>query len=207
MKTEATLIQIIKPMREKVWSANFAWNRFQNLVGFAEDYGPLDLCPDFQRGHVWTESQKTKFIEAALRGALTSRELTVQFNCANWEGGSPPEGGRDLADGFMCLDGLQRITAVNEWIAGKVKPFGLSLEDLQGTSFDPKRNNFTWVVTVHNFTSRGEMLQHYLDLNSGGTPHSPEEIERVRGLRDAAISSHQTEGDEEDASDDSRPRM
>ena len=81
MSTESALIQIIRPMREKVWSAHFAWNRFERFENFAGDYGPLDLCPDFQRGHVWTEAQQTRFIEAALRGALTSRELT---ECSTW---------------------------------------------------------------------------------------------------------------------------
>lgn len=31
MSTESALIQIIRPMREKVWSAHFAWNRFERF--------------------------------------------------------------------------------------------------------------------------------------------------------------------------------
>ena len=33
----------------------------------------LQLNPDFQRGHVWTEDQQVKFLEFILRGGKTGR--------------------------------------------------------------------------------------------------------------------------------------
>lgn len=41
-------------------------------------------------------------------------------------------------------------------------------------------------MAIHTFTRRADLLQHYLDLNTGGTPHSAEEIARVRGLLNRA---------------------
>ena len=35
----------------------------------------LDLCPDFQRGHVWTVEQQIAFVEYVLRGGKTSELL------------------------------------------------------------------------------------------------------------------------------------
>ena len=38
------------------------------------DYG-LQLNPDFQRGHIWTEAQQIAFIEYVLRGGQSGRCL------------------------------------------------------------------------------------------------------------------------------------
>jgi len=65
-------------------------------------------------------------------------------------------------------------------VKGNVKPFGLTAEQLMGTPFSVKK--FYVKIAVHDFTSREQLLTQYLDLNAGGTPHSAEEIERVRGL-------------------------
>ncbi|EJH4818704.1 hypothetical protein LDZ95_23610 [Pseudomonas aeruginosa] len=37
-------------------------------------------------------------------------------------------------------------------------------------------------IAIHDFTRRADLLDHYLSINAGGTPHSADEIERVRGL-------------------------
>jgi len=37
-------------------------------------------------------------------------------------------------------------------------------------------------VAIHGFTKRSDLLNHYLSINSGGTPHSAEELDRVRAL-------------------------
>lgn len=42
--------------------------------------GSFELNPDFQRGHVWTDSQRTAYAEAFIRKA-TGRIL---FNCPGW---------------------------------------------------------------------------------------------------------------------------
>ncbi|MEN1450680.1 hypothetical protein, partial [Pseudomonas aeruginosa] len=37
-------------------------------------------------------------------------------------------------------------------------------------------------IAIHDFTRRADLLDNYLSINAGGTPHSADEIERVRGL-------------------------
>lgn len=37
-------------------------------------------------------------------------------------------------------------------------------------------------VAIHDFTKRAELLENYLSINAGGTPHSAEEIARVRAM-------------------------
>ena len=48
------------------------------LEDYVENY-KLDLNPDFQRGHVWTEEQQTAYMEFLLKGGKTSR--VIYFNC------------------------------------------------------------------------------------------------------------------------------
>ncbi|MYM92553.1 DUF262 domain-containing protein [Duganella vulcania] len=180
------LEQIIKPLRTATYEVDYDWSYFQQaLDAYAKDYGGLDLNPDFQRGHVWTLQQKVHFIENVLRGVVSSSGSLVQFNCPNWD---EYDYAGDLPRGMQCIDGLQRITAVLEFIKGEVRPFGLTVADLAGSAFAIK-SRFRFRVAVHNFTRRADLLQHYLDLNAGGTPHSMDEIERVMHMRDEAVAA------------------
>jgi len=42
----------------------------------------LEMNPDFQRGHVWTEDQQCKYIEFLLRGGKSGRD--IYFNYPSW---------------------------------------------------------------------------------------------------------------------------
>lgn len=47
----------------------------------------LQLCPDFQRGHVWTEEQQIKYIEFVLRGGKSGK--VIYLNNPSWHRRSP----------------------------------------------------------------------------------------------------------------------
>ena len=133
----------------------------------------LDLCPEFQRGHVWTEEQQVAYIEFLLRGGQTGRDL--YFNNPSWHR-SVPEG---TYNAFVCVDGLQRITAIRRFVRNEIRVFGsyyLEYTDSLRLTMDTMR------VHINDLKSEREVLQWYIEMNSGGTPHTSEEIERVRGL-------------------------
>lgn len=176
------LDDLIKPLRTAKWQADFHWSRLdKGIAEIGNDYGGLELIPDFQRGHVWTEAQQVHYIENCMRGVVASSGCLLQFNCPNWSRDTPDT---DLPNGLQCVDGLQRYTAVTRFVRGELKPFGLSAADLVGTKYDPK--SLTMKVAVHDFTKRSDLLEHYLSINAGGTPHSAEEIARVRALLEVA---------------------
>lgn len=187
---EAEITALIRPLKESAWSADFPWKQFHAWLGdTAKPYGGLDLNPDFQRGHVWTQEQQLRYIEAAFRGLLPPSAKSVQFNCANWNARKDHK--TDLPGGLQCMDGLQRITAVDAWLAGEFKPFGLSIEDLDDTPWMISKGmnlKFRFHVSIFDYVTRAEVLQHYLDFNAGGTPHSAEEIARVRQMLSEANS-------------------
>lgn len=177
---------IIKPIADKTWACDYDWGYLvKNLEELAGEYGGLELVPDFQRGHVWTESQQLHYIENALRGLVPEAGFSIQFNCPNWSKDGEYKND-ELPLGWQCIDGLQRLTAVKRFLAGEIKPFGLTPEDLTCSEFMIK-SKFRFRVSVFSFETRADLLQHYVDINAGGTPHPPEEIERVKKLREDAL--------------------
>nr|WP_192963404.1 DUF262 domain-containing protein [Pseudomonas fluorescens]CEK42230.1 hypothetical protein PQBR57_0277 [Pseudomonas fluorescens SBW25] len=176
---EQQLVKLVNPLATARWQADYRWDNLERaLAELGKDYQGLELCPDFQRGHVWLPEQQLHFIENCLRGIVPSSGLLLQFNSPSWQDVVEPNA--DLPPGLQCVDGLQRYTAITEFVKGNVKPFGLSAEQLKGTQFSV--NRFHVKVAVHSFTQRSDLLNHYLSINSGGTPHSAEEIARVRAL-------------------------
>jgi len=175
----AKLDAMIKPLRSASYEVDVQWTYFLKMLdGYAADYGAVELNPDFQRGHVWTMEQQRHFIENVLRGVVSSSGFLIQFNCPNWDH-DIYEG--DLPRGFQCIDGLQRLTAVELFLAGEVRPFGLTPDDLSNSAYAIV-NRYRFRFAVHNFTRKADLLQHYIDLNAGGTPHSSAEIDRIRTM-------------------------
>lgn len=181
------LIEVIKPLRTAKWQGDYSWDRIERaLIDLGNDYEGLDMNPDFQRGHVWTPEQQVHFIENCLKGVVTSAGYLIQMNCPEWSY-STEQAKTDLPRGLQCIDGLQRYTAITEFVKGRIKPFGLSADDLIGTSFSHKR--FYVKLAIHDFTRRADLLDYYLSINAGGTPHSKEELERVRQLLNEASNN------------------
>lgn len=178
------LYGVIRPMPDAAYTVDWQLGMLEKTLGDIESSmieagGVFELNPDFQRGHVWTDAQRTSFVEALIRKSATGRIL---FNCPGWSRSQSGEG--DIQENtFQCIDGLQRLTAVRKFMAGEITVFGgMVASDLKGSPFDPFRMGFRLQIGIYEFTSRAELLQFYLDLNAGGTVHTPQEIERVRGL-------------------------
>lgn len=132
----------------------------------------LEMNPDFQRGHVWTEQQQIAFIEFFLKGGKTGR--VIYLNKPDWNLSVP----KDNYNDYVCVDGLQRYTAIKRFINNEIKVFGSYFNEYE----DSLRINKTMRVNVNDLKSKKEVLQWYIEFNDGGTPHSKEEIERVKTI-------------------------
>lgn len=177
--TRDEALEIIKPLPRHIRAFHCGFGYIETWLaseGEMVKHG-LDLNPDFQRGHVWSEQQQLRFIENVLREIVDESGLTIRFNCPSWR--NTPVADSDLLDQAVCIDGLQRLTAVRKFIAGEVKPFGYSINELGKRLIMRDRQI---VIKMHDFQYRKDLLQFYLDLNSGGTVHSNQELERVRTL-------------------------
>ena len=131
----------------------------------------LQLNPDFQRGHVWIKEQQTKYIEYLLKGGQSAR--IIYFNHPSWMGVKMSD-----KDEYVCVDGLQRLTACLEFLSNKLKVFGLLYQDFE----DKIPFNIDLLFNVNNLKTKKEVLQWYLEMNTGGTIHTEEEINRVKEL-------------------------
>jgi hypothetical protein len=187
---KAKLRALVRPIADSKYEVDTHW-RFveEHLKSLGRDYGGLDLTPDYQRGHVWTQEQQEYYIENVLRGVVASSGLVIQLNCPNFDGLRKPSSARDLPDGVQCIDGLQRLTAVRKFMAGEVRAFGMTGAEFRGSEFDPTRMTFRLRFAIYCFERKVELLDHYLALNAGGTPHPQSEISRVTAMRDGLLAA------------------
>jgi len=171
-------ISIVNPIERPIRTFHCGFSYLENwmeLEAEAVEQG-LDLIPDFQRGHVWTEAQQTAYMENVLRRIVDESGLTIRFNCPTWR---ETVSTGDLPEQVVCIDGLQRLTAILKFINKQLPIFGLNYENL------PMRvilRDLQLVIKMYDFQYRKDLLKFYLDINSGGTHHSESEINRVKVL-------------------------
>ncbi|MEC4339629.1 MULTISPECIES: DUF262 domain-containing protein [Stenotrophomonas] len=175
---------IVRPLSTWAYSVDISWAHLARaLKNYAADYG-LNLDPDYQRGRVWTQQQQVHYLENVFRGLVPAETMVIQWACPHWDdhlyaGELPRE--------MQILDGLQRLTTALRYLDGELRPFGRSVDDFKGTQYDVSvRSRWRFRFGIHAFQTREALLSHYLDLNTGGTPHSEAEIARVRSLLEGA---------------------
>lgn len=150
----------------------------KTIVEYQNDYG-LELNPDFQRGNVWTELQQRRWLEFLLKGGNSAN--IIRFNCPMFQGAGNFRklNSTEVREIHMvCVDGLQRLTAMLAFLDNKVQAFGLYFNEFE----DRPGFDYCLRFNVNGLQTRKEVLQWYLDLNSGGTVHTQKELERVRKL-------------------------
>ena len=135
----------------------------------------LIMNPEFHRGHVWTQEQQVKFVEFILSGGDTNNVIYFNYD----EDAPRPKN-------MLLVDGLQRVTAVQKFLNGDLAVFGgHKIGDFTGNMKAVLRHSYLH-FNVNNLKTYKEVLKWYLEMNSNGTPHTHEEIERVRSLLDKA---------------------
>lgn len=145
---------------------------FDSTIQEYIDEQGLILNPDFQRGHVWTEQQQIAYVEYILRGGTSGKDL--YFNKPSWHCKAQTD-----YDDFVCVDGLQRITAIRKFMTNQIRAFGLLLKE-----FEDEPRHITTRISIHinDLQYKKDVLQWYVEMNEGGTPHTTEEIERVKQM-------------------------
>lgn len=155
------------------YEVNIRLNHLEKtLKEYDEDYG-LELNPDFQRGHVWSEEQQRAYVEFFIKGGKTAR--IIYFNCpsfsGNYEDNNP----------MVCVDGLQRLTAIRRFLNNDLKVFGYYLDEFEDKDIF-FRTASKLKFNINNLKTKEEVLKWYLDFNTGGTVHSNEEINRIKEM-------------------------
>jgi len=167
--------------RSASYRVHQSWSHLkETLERYKERYGTmagLDLNPDFQRGHVWTKQQQIDYVEFKLKGGEGSD--IIFFNCTGWM--------NKYEGPFVLVDGKQRLTAVQEFMENKLRIFKHLDRKCKGfllSDFEDKMHsmNPSFIFCVNDLPNMDLVLQWYLELNSGGTPHTKEELGKVRAM-------------------------
>ncbi len=132
----------------------------------------LQRKPDFQRGHVWTKEQQIAYMEYLLRGGSSGKDFYFNriggFNNFN-----------NTKAHFVCVDGLQRITAIFAFLHNEIPVLGCYRDEFDENL---RMADVMFSMYVNDLKSKKDVLIWYIEMNSGGTPHKPEEIEKVRNM-------------------------
>lgn len=169
--------EIPQMTREAGYAVDISWTSLAWYYSEAVLDGGLNVCPDFQRGYVWTTEQKIRYVEFILRGGQTGKNIYT--NCPDFH-----EGGRT---DYVLVDGKQRLDAVLGFLNNEFGIFG-GHRYAGWSGWLRHYASFKW--HVNTLATHDEVLQWYCDLNAGGTIHSPEEIARVQGLKGTGTYVH-----------------
>ena len=171
--------EIEKFTRSGNYEVNISLGYVEQAIKDYEKTYNLQLNPDFQRGHVWSEKQQIAFMEFFLKGGRGSE--VIYFNCNSFPDGEDVEN-----NPMVCMDGLQRLTAIRKFLNNEIKVFGSFIDDYEDKD-KMLRLIHSLRFNINNLKDKEEVLRWYIDFNSGGTAHSEAEIKRVQEILEKEI--------------------
>lgn len=151
---------------------NVSWRHLEeHLKSWNDRLTWIDMDPDFQRAHVWTEAQQIAYLEYRMMKGPSGAE--IQWNCTEWDRFKKPAP-------IQLVDGKQRLTAVLRFLHDEIPAFGhkkSEYEDQMSFGTGPD-----FIFFVNNLQTRAEVLTWYLQINNGGVIHTEEEISKVQSM-------------------------
>ena len=153
------------------YRVDVSWRSLVDQLERWKEEDNFDMVPDFQRGHVWSTEQQRSYVEYKLQGGHGADNIL--WNHEAWMTFDNPDAT------LVLVDGLQRLTAVLAFLNNELSVFGGAYYK----DFEDKLNyDVKFVFFVNNLLSRKHVLEWYIQINTGGTVHTKEEIDRVHKL-------------------------
>lgn len=138
---------------------SLSYNINEGLIRRRDDGG--FLLPSYQRGDVWTQEQKIRFIESLILNlpvgsyCVCIHENTNVDNAFRWE----------------LLDGQQRWTAIFNYVDDMFPVFGFKFSELTETEKRYFRNRQFQLYLANGLTEE-EKYELFQRLAYGGTPNT-----------------------------------
>lgn len=167
-----------RPWAEHAQSCYYMLESIVNWIdGNNKDHDVLNLNPDYQRSHSWTDQQAERFVGHWLEGGDTPKFYIQRYSSAQ----NSPRREYWLVPAEV-IDGQQRLRALYRWYKGEI---AAEISDGRRMWYrdtnEIERRGFN--IQLHFVDlPRLQRLEFYVRLNRGGTVHKDEEIQRVRDL-------------------------
>jgi len=169
-----------------VTEGNYQVNQpLSSLLNRIDDWKEEDgilLDPDFQRGHVWDEKQQIDWIEYFLQGGKSGRTLYLN---APWWGHFDKD--RYEYKDFVLVDGLQRLTAFTKFLSNELPIF----HGILYCQFEDKLRHcpaeMNLQININSLKTKHDVLTWYIQMNEGGTPHTEDELDKVKIILEQEI--------------------
>ena len=128
--------------------------------------------PVFQRdNNKWSEKMQVSFIENIIKGCKAQPIMLYTIK-------------NDLSDAYI-LDGLQRVTAIYNFLIGNIKVFGnYTYDELVNEKII--YHGITLPLRKYNFNTEREVVEFYIQMNENIT-HSKEDIEKAKKYLETLI--------------------
>lgn len=144
-----------------------------DLLLKGREYGDQFIIPEYQRGLVWSETQKVNLIKTIMAGIPIG---TFVFARQAYNKETLKKLPTRI---YYLLDGQQRLNAIQGFIDDEFAVDGHFFKDL------PYLDKRTF-IDFHNFGSMiineptlEQELDFYFKLNFGGTAHTKEDLEKI----------------------------
>lgn len=172
-----------KEIKDKIKNSPFNRNRYRvtiqlkrainSIMNYTHmDGADMDMVrvfeaiPKFQRDNdKWSTKMQSGFIENIIMGFKTDILLYEV-------------GDKGYIDCHI-LDGLQRITAIYEFLSNKLLVFGKTLDELMESGILRGFSDGYINLNILTFATEREAIQYYIDINENIT-HSSDDIKRAR---------------------------
>lgn len=162
--------KLILPVQAEFMGAkhrlNFSNAGVDSLIHKVVFFG-IDFSPEFQRDYVWTQEDKEKFLDSVFKWQDIGKWIL-------WK--------RPYPQKTVVVDGKQRLSTLVDFFLDKITWRGLHYSELDARSrYVFKEAPVQWAEVAES-TPYKDVLEIFLDMNTGGVPQLPEHIERVRKL-------------------------
>lgn len=124
--------------------------------------------PDYQRGYVWTDEDKQRYLSSLVEGRELGRFIFVRY-------GYPRED--------EVLDGKQRLNCLWQFFTSQIAYKGRFWHELsrKDRSLIEVRS-VQWATLPGSSYTRADLLKIFLEVNAAGVPQTEEHLAKVRAL-------------------------
>lgn len=167
-----TFDSVFKPMPFVTEAHINLFNVQEGFAGLPDDPNRKWSIPAYQRARAWTDHQASSFVGNMITGGICP----------------PCWINRNLyKDQMEIIDGQQRLVSLHRWMLGELEAVDpVSRDEIWVTDFtelDIRRlYHKVWMQVMYVDLTVSEQLNLYLRLNTGGTPHTESEIQKVRDM-------------------------